>query len=677
MAGARERGLPTSCGGSVPRIPGRGSSNASATARRAAGLRPHARSVAPELDAAAAWSLAAGLSPRPKVRVADADHAGRALNRYTTELPLTAAAPERPYALYLTDCAGGYRLLGFDLDARHGPVGEDLSDLRDLLDRAGLERHVVCASGPGGGRHVWIALTTPAPAHLVNATARALAARLPSLDIAPLTNPLTGCLRPPGAPHRSAGRSQLLAGSLEELLTPRAGPAQLHALLALLGAPPARRAAGDPRTVAKDATGAPYLLGDRAALPGGSKAALDGPLSPEADASAALWTVLLGAARAHWHLSDLSPVLHAAPGLEHVRTARSGPLRAPRNAAEAGRLLARQWQRAVAHAAATPPAAGGDPTFEPRAAATVAAVAAIQGRAGACPGRWARDGGPSDRRVLDAACNQLLAAVRLDVDLDVRRLGELCGVSRETARRALHRLTTDGFLHLVEPAAGIRAARWGLGLPPSVASPGGVATGVSQADPRPGGAGPARAAWRHALRRRLAAVAHDVFTPTPGLGHHAGRVYAQLTGQPQPCHELIDGLGYPPRRLDHYLERLRDAGLARFGPGTVWRRRAADRDCVATTLGAGGALERRRHRHRLEREAWAWWLDELAWMHLPRSAKRRRRDPVLGQGVLGLTGLTFRQRHGAHPRRADGRADFAGAMHQLRVVDNGVVSVAA
>ncbi len=175
------------------------------------------------------------------MRVATVDAAGRALNEYPGEAPTDGAAPTVPYAVYLTDVGGRFRLLGFDLDATRGPVGEDLAELRSLLERAGLGRHVVCASGPGGGRHVWVALAQPVPPADVAAVADQLARRLPTLDKSPLTNPATGALRPPGAPHRCGGVSRVLEGDLAGLLAPTAGPGQVAALLALLG-PPAQAA---------------------------------------------------------------------------------------------------------------------------------------------------------------------------------------------------------------------------------------------------------------------------------------------------------------------------------------------------------------------------------------------------------------------------------------------------
>ena len=668
-------------GGTVPRTPGRGSRHrARAAACRQAALPPPARTLPPELDSAAAWSLAAALSPRPRVRVADLDDAGRALNRYSAEAPLAGPAPRGPYALYLTDTRQGYRLLGFDLDPAYGPVSEDLAELRDLLCRAGLDRQVVCASGPGGGRHVWVALADGSPARLVEAVARALSGRLPSLDLAPLTNPATGCLRPPGAPHRLSGRSQVLTGSVEDLTAPTAGTVEVHALLALLDAAPARRPAARAQAIGRDGAGVPHLFGDRRPLPTAAQAALHDRLPAGADASAVLWTALLGAARARWRWADLLPLLPSAAGLEHARTGRSGPLRAARSAAAARRLLRRQWDRAVAAAATHPPTGadtGADPTFEDRCDAVVAAVTAVQSRAEAAPGRWARPGGPADRRVLDTVCEQLLAAVRLDVELDVRRLGVLCGVSRETARRGLLRLSGDGWVYPAAPAVGVRGARWGLpqkqGSPMSTSS---VNRGVSQAHPRPVGAtGRGRLAWRHTLHRRRFDQAHDVFTPAPGLGHHAGRVYGALTALPQGQLDLGNLLGYSPPELDRYLDRLAGAGLARLGPGTACRRGRVGRRSLAQALGADGTLAARRRRYQVEREAWGWWVDELCWMRLPRAGKRRRRDPAPGQAVFELPGLTARQRHGPHPRRADGRADYAAA--RRTVLERGRESRAA
>lgn len=621
----------------------------------------------PALDEpAAAWAFTADLSHalglRAKVRVADVDADGRAANSYPSQAPVDGPVPAVPWALHLA-VRGGYRLLGFDLDARHGPVDADLAELRDLLRSAGITGHVVCASGPGGGRHIWVALTRPATGDIVAAIARALARRLPSLDVAPLTNPRTGALRPPGAPHRRGGHSRVLDGNPRDLLTPTAGPAHLTSLLAALGSTPPRGTTTN-RAITRDEYGHLALPGARRPLPPTAAAALHHgiPAGADTSTSAVLFTALCGAARSHWRLADLTALLNTAPGLEHARSGHNGPLRPLRSRTEAARVLTRQWTRAVTQVATTAPTAGEDPTFRTRTADVVNAVTAIQARADAAPGRWARGGGPADRRVLDAACDQALAAVRTDIELDIRRLSHLCGIGRETARRALHRLANDGWLHPHTPAVGSRAASWRLPAAIPASSTGSVSTSGSQAVPRPARSpGTDRTAWRHALARRLADIAHDVFTPRPGLGHHASRVYAALTFDTHNYTDLVDALGYSPALLDIYLERLHRHGLAQPGPGPTWRRGTADRTTVADHLGVTGLLNRRERRHATEREAWAWWLDELAWMRLPRDAKRRRSDPAPGQTVLPLAMLTARHRLGAHPRRPNGTADYRAA----------------
>src|SRR3954470_9807634 len=204
---------------------------------------------------------------------------------------------------------------------------------------------------------------------------------------------------------------------------------------------------------------------------------------PVAAASAVLWRVLLGAVRARWPLEQLRKLLPTAPGLEHVRTECRGERRVDRPPGEQRALLRRQWHKALTHVQTA--GTGADPTFSARCAPLVAAVTAGQARAGAAPGRWARPGGPSDARVLTALALLTLQAVQPEVQADIRRLGELAGVCRETARRALGRLAAEGWIAQTAAAAGIHAARWRLNAPSTADSTAEVGTGVSQAVPPP------------------------------------------------------------------------------------------------------------------------------------------------------------------------------------------------
>jgi hypothetical protein len=182
-------------------------------------------------------------------------------------------------------------------------------------------------------------------------------------------------------------------------------------------------------------------------------------------------------------------------------------------------------------------------------------------------------------------------------------------------------------------------------------------------------------AWCSHLSTRRSATAHDTFTPT-GLGHHAARLYqviligpAKIINEPASPRDLAAELGYPLGRTLHLLGRLADVGLARCEARGRWRPGPTPLDQAADRLGVTGILDGRAARYQLEREAWAWWCDELAWRALPRAAKRRRRDPAPGQIVLELRdvpGLTTRRRRGAHPTHPGGRADFAAALAHLR-----------
>jgi hypothetical protein len=85
---------------------------------------------------------------------------------------------------------------------------------------------------------------------------------------------------------------------------------------------------------------------------------------------------------------------------------------------------------------------------------------------------------------------------------------------------------------------------------------------------------------------------------------------------------------------------------------------------VATTLGVAGLLAARARRYVVERELWAWWRAEDAWMHAPRRPSARSRP---GRGQLSLLPEDGTHAYGPHPRRSDGRLDWRTAR---RVVEN-------
>ncbi|MDO5067453.1 MAG: hypothetical protein Q4D96_09265 [Propionibacteriaceae bacterium] len=612
----------------------------------------------------ASWRLTAVLSPRLSVRVAGVDASGRALNVYSGRCRVDAEEPGRPWAVYLAGSDHRFRLLCFDLDAKSAEARDaavrDADILCGLLHDVGLDV-VVCESGPTGGRHVWTGLVESVDAETVATLARLARHLCPTVDVSPLTNPVTGCVRPPGAPHRAGGHSTVISGELSTLTAPTGTAAQVRHLVETLAQlvthtdPPVLP--GRDRPLPVDDHGRLYLPGPRRNLPAASAAALQEKVTGNTDASAVVWRVLIGAAAARWRHHDIAQLVETAPGLEHIRTYRDGTHRRPRSPREASLLLRRQWDKAVTHVATTPRQIGDDPTFDTRADAIATHIRDVQARADASTGRWTTRGGPTDRKLLDALCILALQALTPTIEADIRRLALLTGIGRETARTALHRLAADGWITQVQEATGPHGAHWKITPSPVLHSPASIAR--SQADPRPEGAGTAE---RHTLLAtltgRLADAAHDLFTPSPGLGHHAGNLYALTTLQSQRLDELAHQLGSSPEHTARTLDRLVDVGvLIRTRAG--WKRPPTDRRTTAAqVLGIDGRLNQRAHRYQVERELWAWWRSEEAWMRAPRRPSTTHRP---SRSQLTLLPDTGPPTHGPHPRRPDGRLNWKEA----------------
>lgn len=613
--------------------------------------------------AGVAWELTRLLSPRPVVRVANVDAHGQVLNQYTGHRRVDNTEPETPWAVYLAGDDRRFRLIAFDLDAKSVGSAEeaarDADTIAGLLHDVGLDA-VVCESGPSGGRHVWAALAEPVDAEMIATLARLTRHVCPTLDIAPLSNLTTGCVRPPGAPHRSGGRSTVLAGDTAALTAPTGTRAQVCALIEhlaqLIGDTETARTRGPHRPLPTDDHGRLYLPGPRRPLPAVSAAALREDAAA-GDASAVLWRILLGAASARWRFGDVAALADTAPGMEHVRSWRDRSRRRPRSRAAAAAVLRRQWDKAVRHVATSGRQIGEDPTFDARAAAIAAHVRQLQTRADATAGRWARRGGPADRRILDVLCILALQALTVSVEADIRRLALMAGIGRETARTALLRLADDGWVTQDKAADGPHGAVWSIDPQNDFHSD--VTPSRSQADPRPEGAGAAeRTTLLQTLTRRVAAARHDLFTPGPGLGLHTGNIYARTTIQSQRLLEFATAVGEPPTAVGRILDRLVSIGVL-IRTSTGWRRPQADRRAAAAQqLGITGRLDQRARRYSIERELWAWWQAEQTWMTTPRRLQPKHRP---GPGQLALLPDPGTSTYGAHPRRADGRADYRAA----------------
>lgn len=130
------------------------------------------------------------------------------------ERALTEALPNQPAAVLIYDHSGAARTFCVDLDVSRGgqaAVERDYKALSAALTRAGAS--FFADRSPNGGIHVYVPLDEPLPFHDARAAALALAARTPTMDPMPMLSIQSGCIRPPGARHKSGGH-QALIGSL-------------------------------------------------------------------------------------------------------------------------------------------------------------------------------------------------------------------------------------------------------------------------------------------------------------------------------------------------------------------------------------------------------------------------------------------------------------------------------
>ncbi|ORV09681.1 hypothetical protein [Mycolicibacterium fallax] len=145
--------------------------------------------------------------------------------------------------------AGRTCLLALDFDAKpHGraQVDADTATAASWLTAAGAR--IITDHSTSGGRHILVPLAVGTTASFteIRTLMRALAACLPSLDIAPNLNAATGAISVPGTACAGGGYRQLdgpLSDALDAL-TVGSDPALLPTLYATLGAlPPPRRTA--------------------------------------------------------------------------------------------------------------------------------------------------------------------------------------------------------------------------------------------------------------------------------------------------------------------------------------------------------------------------------------------------------------------------------------------------
>jgi hypothetical protein len=613
-----------------------------------------------------AWSLTRRLSPRGTVRTMRRDAYGRLdENAYPMAFLISPVAPSTPWAVYLTDDTGTFRLLCFDFDGKdsHGvdadlmeQAADDCDALSAVLD-AHHVAHLVCQSSGTGGRHLWIALAEGAPAELVARLAIAARANFRTLDHGMLCNPRTGAARPPLSPHRDGSFSGVLRGRVEELLDATVTVAAVESVTtALQASRPPRSVDAAPPVAATTAHRAHRQL---SAAGAGHMATAGGGANPS-------WTAfmcLLSAAHAGWSLTDVEHAARTAPGMEHFRTKNTGRgHRRPRSRDEAAERLTRQWQKALQYAAlhAVLPSER-EPGDLVELESLVGSVSALLERFRVSPGRWGRsERATSEKTILTALAYLTLHTGKRTVAASIRDLALLAGLGRTTAASALRTLREDGYVQLAVRADGSNASEWRLSEHFSTGSLQGPATSTNNPRP-PGPIFTERTMLLTMLEVDLTDTRHDLFTRA-GLGHLAGKTYALLRREGTLALDAAATLlGVTTRTAATALSRLRTHRLI-IKHTTGWTRAKRDlRTAAARILGVDGALADRAHRYDVEREVWAWWQAELTHRSSsPRQRPRRRHvssrplfeDTTPGERIWPL-----------YPRDAAGRGDHREALH--------------
>jgi DNA-binding transcriptional ArsR family regulator len=506
------------------------------------------------------------------------------------------------------------RLLAIDLDPvrisspdaapRCRSAFEDqAAELGQLLERLGA-RYIGDVATSTAGRHILIPFAAALPWLELRDLCRAIAARFPVADPAPMCS-LGGQISPPGARAKRGGWRVLtipLSEARAAVERPN-GPAVWAALLAEFAAelqageviskvsadlPKPLKAAAE-----LDDTGVPWVprLGGRANLgPELARTARSGrwDRTRYADRSAARMAVLGGAAARGWRLADVRSAIAcgAWKGLAGLYERRSEPGRLDR-------LLPYEWRKCVAKISGeknvrqwhTSDLSTRPPADESGLAAEYGLIRQWMTAilcAAEDPQRvkgWGRRA-VAVRLVLLALGQAAMVSGSSTIEFGTRNLALYSALSHRTVSRVLRILRDepDPLIDLVSPRRLARADRYVLRIPDRYA-------------------GSVR--WRRRRAGRVDAI-HPAFLV---LGGTAGLVHQVLDGTETRGAEVARAARLSPSAASAALRVLAEHGLADRGRGG-WRRGDASLDDVATSTGAADLHRERAERYRQEREDW-------------------------------------------------------------------------
>lgn len=557
----------------------------------AAGLRTPsivatAHAPTPEVEWAA---LACLLAARARMRVSR--NGGRAY-RARDERRVTETLPNQPAAVLLYDHTGCAPVLALDLDVSRGgaaAVERDTANLARLLRRVGARWF--SDRSPNGGRHVYVPLARPAPLHEVRQVMAGLCAFAPTLDPLPMLNIDSGCIRPPGARHKSGGH-QRLDGTVPSAVETFRHPADDSVWRRLIDEVRPARTEGPlaaPATTDDERSDRleplhGYAGPDETFTAIARTGTWDG--TRYRSASEARQGVVWSAAASGWSFGDVARRIEDGtwPGLASLY-ARYSP-------AARHQALVRDWRNAISFETRRRAAASGS---EPVRERTTSKHQTQRGQVGrsvdqqvrvwlAAVDMVAAREDLAVRAVLYAIGEAAVLAGSLDVEHGNRSLAVATGLDQSSVGRALKRIrdwpSDRAVLDLVRPAEGVRAHTYSL-VVPALLRP------ACESKP-----------WR---RGRI----HAVRPAFRELGMAAAFVYAAL----EQAREPLDGRTLAPAAgLGHSatyeaLLTLASWGLADRTPAG-WVLGHASLDRLAEMWGVTEQVNAQVERHRAEREQW-------------------------------------------------------------------------
>lgn len=528
--------------------------------------------------------------------------------RSRDERPLTSVRPSAPAAIRIYGADGCCVALCLDLDIGRGGTGAVLADEARLVAwmRARGAR-VITDRSPTGGVHVYVPLAQRTPFETAREIVEALAAAFPTLDPGPHRSLKTGCIRPPGAAHKTTGFQELttpLATAYDVLRRPNA-PEVLERirtdLTAGIAAWRALRLAPDPATDGA----ATDLARPRHALSARLRAIAELGSYDHArygSASEARQAVVAGAVAAGWTLADVAVRIADGrwPGLAAMYARYSPKARSI--------SLGKDWHRAHAYLAGRDKRPGSDGSEsharKSHTSAPISQGGPVVGDSSAerdhirtwrtvlrvveqhrFPGRR----GHLVRFVLRALGESASKTASRYVSFGTRSLAVATGVDHSTVAAALRMLAAEpgGWLDLIEPARGEKADLYELRIPDDLVD---MAAGLG---------------WD-------AGMAHSLRPAFRELGHVAALVFEAIEAhRAATITELVPATGLSRTAVTAAVETLQGYALVDIaigGGGRQLHARAGRLPALAERLGVMEVVAAQLRRYALERQAWRAYL---------------------------------------------------------------------